>query len=128
MNTPLHTNSDHQNAAFGFALADSAVLAEAQLLVSDSGNSQALQLDIDPQRLLKDGRKVSVIAQQLDSPVDRQDANIIYGQELAYVQYAVNLKPDSTISITSVEGVEQPVNFGWATFTEGNTNFESPCI
>ncbi|WJM06031.1 hypothetical protein [Paenibacillus sp. PK1-4R] len=119
MNTPLHTNSDHQNAAFGFALADSAVLAEAQLIVSQLEDSQTLQLDIDPQRLLKDGRKVSVIAQQLDSPVNRQDANIIYGQELAYVQYAVNLKPDSSISIASIEGVEQSVNLGWAAFQEG---------
>jgi len=76
-------------------------------------------LDIDPQRLLKDGRKVSVIAQPLDSPVNRQDANIIYGQELAYMQYAVNLKPDSTISIASIEGVEQQVNLGWSAFTEG---------
>lgn len=67
MNTPLHTNSDHQNAAFGFALADSSVLAEAQLIVSQLGGAGDLQLDIDPQRLLKDGRKVSVIAQQLDS-------------------------------------------------------------
>ncbi|GEM_PF-1522147 len=119
MNTPLHTNSYHQNAAFGFALADSAVLADAQLLVTQSEVTQTLQLDIDPQRLLKDGRKVSVIAQPLDSPVNRQDANIIYGQELAYVQYAVNLKPDSTISIASIEGVEQPVNLGWSAFTEG---------
>ncbi|WP_315372026.1 hypothetical protein [Paenibacillus xylanexedens] len=119
MNTPLHTNSDHQNAAFGFALADSSVLAEAQLVVSQSGGAGDLQLDIDPQRLLKDGRKVSVIAQQLDSPVNRQDANIIYGQELAYVQYAVNLKPDSSISIASIEGVEQSVNLGWSVFTEG---------
>ncbi|MFX3650291.1 MAG: hypothetical protein ACE3K2_12775 [Paenibacillus sp.] len=119
MNTPLHTNSDHQNAAFGFALADSAVLANAQLLVSHLEDSQTLQLDIDPQRLLKDGRKVSVIAQPLDSPVHRQDANIIYGQELTYVQYAVTLKPDSTISIASIEGVEQPVDFGWSAFAEG---------
>ncbi|WP_340398516.1 hypothetical protein [Paenibacillus sp. FSL H8-0079] len=119
MNTPLHTNSDHQNAAFGFALADSAVLAEAKLHISQSGDTQALQLDIDPQRLLKDGRKVSVIAQPLESPVDRQDANIIYGQELAYVQYAVKLNPDSTISIASIEGVEQPVNLGWSAFAEG---------
>ncbi|MCP1184803.1 hypothetical protein [Paenibacillus sp. 1781tsa1] len=119
MNTPLHTNSDHQNAAFGFALADSAVLADAQLLVSHLEDSQTIQLDIDPQRLLKDGRKVSVIAQQLDSPVNRQDAHIIYGQELAYVHYAVNLKADSTISIASIEGVEHPVNLGWSAFTEG---------
>ncbi|MEK4660491.1 hypothetical protein MHH93_01265 [Priestia sp. FSL H7-0729] len=119
MNTPLHTNSNHQNATFGFALADSSVLAEAQLIVSQLEDSQTLQLDIDPQRLLKDGRKVSVIAQPLDSPVNRQDANIIYGQELAYMQYAVNLKPDSTISIASIEGVEQQVNLGWSAFTEG---------
>ncbi|WP_145321974.1 hypothetical protein [Paenibacillus xylanexedens] len=119
MNTPLHTNSDHQNAAFGFALADSSVLAEAKLLVSQPGGADDLQLDIDPQRLMKDGRKVSVIAQPLESPVDRQDANIIYGQELAYVQYAVDLKKDSTISIASIEGVEQPVNLGWSALAEG---------
>ncbi|WP_458122837.1 hypothetical protein [Paenibacillus sp. Z3-2] len=119
MNTPLHTNSDHQNAAFGFALADSSVLAEAQIVVSQPGGADDLQLDIDPQRLMKDGRKVSVIAQPLESPVDRQDANIIYGQELAYVQYAVNLKTDSTISITSIEGVEQAVNLGWSALAEG---------
>lgn len=119
MNTPLHTNSDHQNAAFGFALADSSVLAEAKLLVSQPGGADDLQLDIDPQRLMKDGRKVSVIAQPLESPVDRQDANIIYGQELAYVQYAVDLKTDSTISIASIEGVEQPVNLGWSALAEG---------
>lgn len=48
MNTPLHTNSDHQKAAFGFALADSSVLAEAQLIVSQLGREDGLQLDIDP--------------------------------------------------------------------------------
>lgn len=119
MNIPLHTNSDHQNAAFGFALADSAVLAEAKLLISPSGDTQALSLDIDPQRLLKDGRKVSVVAQQLESPVNRHDADIIYGQELAWVQYAVNLKSDTTISIASIKGVEHPVHLDWSDFAEG---------
>ncbi|PQP81752.1 hypothetical protein C0Q44_18885 [Paenibacillus sp. PCH8] len=119
MNTLLHTNSNHQNSVFGFALADSAVLAEAQLIISQSGDTDGVLLDIDPQRRLKDGRKVSVVAQQLESPIDRQGANIIYGEELAYVQYAIHLKPDSTISIASIEGVEQAIQLGWSAFMEG---------
>lgn len=120
MNTHLHTNQQHRNSNFGFALADSAVLAEAQMIVSHLGEVDNLQLEIDPQRCLKDGRKVSVVAQHIDSPVDRQDASLIYGQELAFVQYTISLQPDSTFSLATIEGVEQPLPLGWSDFAEGD--------
>ncbi|WP_405156903.1 hypothetical protein [Paenibacillus sp. FSL K6-0108] len=119
MNTPLHTNQHHQNSNFGFALVDSAVLAETKLIISHPEDKNEFQLEIDPQRLLKDGRKVSVIAQQLDEPMDRQDAIIIYGEELGFVQYTVALRPDSTCSLAPIEGIVHPIILNWADFAEG---------
>ncbi|MGF9696288.1 hypothetical protein [Paenibacillus sp. MABNR03] len=119
MNTPIHTNQLHMNPNFGFALADSIVLAEAKVNISHPEEKDAFQLEVDPGRRLKDGRKVSVIAQQLDAPIHRDDAVIIYGQELGSVQYSVFLKPESTISLNSIEGIEQPVQWGWTDFAEG---------
>ncbi|MFS0868997.1 hypothetical protein [Paenibacillus xylanilyticus] len=119
MNTPIHTNQLHRNPNFGFALADSTVLAETKVKISHPEESEVFQLDMDPQRTLKDGRKVSVIAQQLDAPIDRQDASIIYGQEIGFAQYSVTLKSESTISLAPIEGIEQSVPFGWSNFAEG---------
>ncbi|SLK09611.1 MULTISPECIES: hypothetical protein [unclassified Paenibacillus] len=119
MNTPLHTNQHHHNSNFGFALADSAVLAETKLILSHPDDTNKFQLDIDPQRRLKDGRKVSVVAQYMDAPPDRQDAIIIYGEELGFVQYAVTLRPDSTCSLTPIEGIDHPIVLNLGDFAEG---------
>ncbi|MDR6724243.1 hypothetical protein J2W91_002711 [Paenibacillus amylolyticus] len=118
MNTYLHTNQD-LNPNFGFALTDSAVLAEGKLIITQKAEVEHIELDIDPQRCLKDGRKVSVVAQQLDAPIVRQDASIIYGQELSFVQYTVNLHPDTKFSIGSIEGIDYSVDFGWSDVVEG---------
>ncbi|MGD0031011.1 hypothetical protein SLT67_06580 [Paenibacillus illinoisensis] len=121
MNTPIHTtNQLHLNPNFGFALADSVVLAEAKVNISHPEGKNAFQLEMDPDRKLKDGRKVSVIAQQLDTPIHRDDAAIIYGQELGFVQYPVSLKPESTIFLDSIEGIQQPIQWGWTDFAEGD--------
>ncbi|MDR9745898.1 MULTISPECIES: hypothetical protein [Paenibacillus] len=119
MNTPLHTNQHHQNSNFGFALADSAVLAEAKLILSHPEDTNEFQLDIDPQRLLKDGRKVSVVARHMDTPPDRQGTIIIYGEELEFAQYAVTLRPDSTCSLTLIEGIDHPIVLDLGEFAEG---------
>ncbi|WP_145408512.1 hypothetical protein [Paenibacillus xylanexedens] len=118
MNTHLHTNQ-HMNPNFGFALTDSAVLTEAKLIISQETEADRIELDIDPQRCLKDGLKVSVVAQQLDAPIVRQDASIIYGQELSFLQYTVNLNSETKLSIGSIEGIDYSVDFGWSDFTEG---------
>jgi hypothetical protein len=119
MNTPLHTNQHHQNSNFGFALADSAVLAETKLIISGPQDKNELQLDIDPQHLLKDGRKVSVVAQHMNAPLDRQDAIIIYGEEMGFVQYTVALRPDSTCSLAPIKGIDHPIVLNCADFAEG---------
>ncbi|KOY15396.1 hypothetical protein [Paenibacillus xylanivorans] len=119
MDTPLHTNQHHQNSIFGFALADSAVLAETKLIISGPQDKNEIQLEIDPQRRLKDGRKVSVVAQHMNAPLDRQDAIIIYGEELGFVQYTVALGPDSTCLLAPIEGIDHPIVLNWADFVEG---------
>ncbi|QOS79242.1 hypothetical protein JNUCC31_32105 [Paenibacillus sp. JNUCC31] len=119
MNTPLHTNPDHVHSHFGFALADSTVLAETKVIISNPEDTQVVQLDIDPERRLKDGRKVSVVAQQMNAPLHRKEATILYGEEFGFVQYTVNLRPESTFTLAPIEGIDQSIQLHWANFAEG---------
>ncbi|CAI6052572.1 hypothetical protein PAECIP112173_01452 [Paenibacillus sp. JJ-100] len=120
MNVLLHNNNlDEQSSHFGFALADSTVLSKAKLVISHDGREDDIQLDIDPQRHLEDGRKVSVIAQQLKMPIQREDTQILYGQELSYVQYSVQLTENSSISIDSMQGISQSIELDLAPYEKG---------
>lgn len=119
MNTRLHTNPDHEHSHFGFALTDSAVLAETKVIISNPEDTQVVQLDIDPERRLKDGRKVSIVAKQMNAPLDRKEATILYGEEFGFVQYTVNLRPESTFTLAPIEGIGQSIQLNWANFAEG---------
>ncbi|WP_145413542.1 hypothetical protein [Paenibacillus xylanexedens] len=119
MKEPLHNHFNEHSSHFGFALADSTVLAEAKLIISQENETDDMQLDIDPQRHLEDGRKVSVIAQLLQTPVHREDANVLYGAEISYVQYAVRLTENSKISIASIQGISYPIEVDLAPYKEG---------
>ncbi|WP_342551380.1 hypothetical protein [Paenibacillus sp. FSL R7-0652] len=119
MNEPLHNHFNEKLSHFGFALADSTVLTEAKLIISHGDREEDLQLDMDPQRHLEDGRKVSVLAQYLQMPVQREDAVILYGQELSYLQYSVHLAKDSRISIASNRGISHPVELDLAPYEAG---------
>lgn len=119
MDTPLHINQYYRNSNFSFALVDSAVLAETKLIISHPEDKNEFQLELDPQRRLKDGRKVSVVAQHMDTPLDRKDAIIVYGEELGFVQYTVALRPNSTCSLAPIEGIDHPIILNWADFAEG---------
>ncbi|MGQ8871933.1 hypothetical protein [Paenibacillus sp. TSA_86.1] len=119
MKERLHNDFNEHSSHFGFALADSTVLTEAKLIISHEGSADDVQLDIDPQRHLEDGRKVSVIAQQLQTAILREDANILYGSEISYVQYAIHLTENSRISIASIQGISYPIELDLAPYEAG---------
>ncbi|MGO4530230.1 hypothetical protein AB4Z30_14210 [Paenibacillus sp. 2TAF8] len=119
MKESLHNSFNEHSSHFGFALADSTVLAEAKLIISQEDGADDVQLDIDPQRHLEDSRKVSVIAQQLQTPIHREDAGILYGTEISFVQYAIYLTENSRISMASIQGINDPIELDLAPYKEG---------
>lgn len=119
MNIPLHNDKDEHSSHFAFALSDSSVLTEAKLIISHGDQADEVSLDIDPQSHLEDGRKVSVIAQLFQNPLQREEASILYGPELSYVQYAVSLTGNSSISIASIQGVDYPITLDLGPYKAG---------
>ncbi|PYE49175.1 hypothetical protein HUB98_03175 [Paenibacillus barcinonensis] len=119
MNVPLHKDTDEHSSHVAFALVDSSVLSKAKLILSYGDQAEDVQLDLDPQRHLEDGRKVSVIAQQFPKPLPREEASVLYGPELSYVQYAVSLTAESSLCIASIQGVDYPIRLDLAPYVAG---------
>ncbi|WP_426332879.1 hypothetical protein ACN9MH_16700 [Paenibacillus silvae] len=119
MNIPLHNDIDEHSSHFAFALSDSSVLTEAKLIISHGDQADEVSLDIDPQSHLEDGRKVSIIAQLFQNPLQHEEASVLYGPELSYVQYSVSLTGNSSISIASIQDVDYPITLDLGPYKAG---------